>query len=68
MLVDDKHDLIQKAVGSWIREAGKKEKKRLLDFLDNYAAIMPRTMLRYATERLDPKQRDFYLTKNLSIS
>jgi len=66
LLVDDKHDLIQKAVGSWIREAGKKEKKRLLDFLDNYAAVMPRTMLRYAAERLDPKQRDFYLNKSLS--
>jgi len=68
LLLDDKHDLIQKAVGSWIREAGKKEKKRLLDFLDNFAAVMPRTMLRYATERLDPKQREFYMKKNLNIS
>lgn len=63
MLVDDKHDLIHKAVGSWIREAGKKDKKRLVEFLDNYAAVMPRTMLRYAIERLDKKQRDFFLNK-----
>ena len=63
ILVDDKHDLIQKAVGSWIREAGKKDKKRLIDFLDNYAAVMPRTMLRYAIEKLERKQRDFFLNK-----
>jgi 3-methyladenine DNA glycosylase AlkD len=63
ILVGDKDDLIHKAVGSWIREAGKKDKLKLLDFLDNYAAVMPRTMLRYATERLDKKQKDFYLGK-----
>jgi len=63
ILVDDKHDLIQKAVGSWIREAGKKDKKRLIDFLDNYAAVMPRTMLRYAIEKLERKQREFFLNK-----
>jgi 3-methyladenine DNA glycosylase AlkD len=63
ILVGDKHDLIHKAVGSWIREAGKKDKKRLIDFLDEYAAVMPRTMLRYATERLEKKQRDFFLMR-----
>jgi len=63
ILIDDKHDLIHKAVGSWIREAGKKDKKRLIDFLDNYAAVMPRTMLRYAMEKLEKKQRDYFLNK-----
>ena len=63
ILVGDKHDLIHKAVGSWIREAGKKDKKRLIDFLDEYAAVMPRTMLRYATEKLEKKQRDYFLMK-----
>ena len=63
MLVGDKHDLIHKAVGSWIREAGKRDKKRLVDFLEDYAAVMPRTMLRYAIERLEKKQRDFFLMK-----
>ena len=63
ILVGDKHDLIHKAVGSWVREAGKRDKKRLVDFLDEYAAVMPRTMLRYATERLEKKQRDFFLMK-----
>ena len=63
LLVNDKHDLINKAVGSWIREAGKKDKKRLIDFLDSYSAVMPRTMLRYAIEKLEMKQRDFFLNK-----
>jgi len=63
ILVGDKHDLIHKAVGSWIREAGKKDKKRLIDFLDEYAAVMPRTMLRYATEKLEKKQRDYFLMR-----
>lgn len=63
MLVGDKHDLIHKAVGSWIREAGKQNKKRLIDFLDQYAAVMPRAMLRYATEKLEKKQREFFMTR-----
>jgi 3-methyladenine DNA glycosylase AlkD len=63
MLVADKHDLIHKAVGSWIREAGKKDQQMLINFLDKYSARMPRTMLRYATEHLDKKLRDSYLDK-----
>jgi 3-methyladenine DNA glycosylase AlkD len=60
-LLNDKHDLIHKAVGSWIREAGKRDKKQLLGFLDNYAKVMPRTMLRYAIEKLNPGQKKFYM-------
>lgn len=61
MLVHDPHDLVQKAVGGWVREAGKKNLQKLIDFLDNYSATMPRTMLRYAIEHLEKKQRDHYL-------
>jgi 3-methyladenine DNA glycosylase AlkD len=61
ILVDDKEDLVQKAVGGWVREAGKKDKKMLLAFLDQYAATMPRTTLRYAIEHLDKKQKDYYM-------
>ena len=61
ILVHDPHDLVQKAVGGWVREAGKKNPQKLIDFLDNYAATMPRTMLRYAIEHLEKKQRDHYL-------
>ena len=61
ILVNDKHDLIQKAVGSWIREAGKKDELALVEFLDAHASSMPRVMLRYAVEKLDKKTRDAYL-------
>lgn len=61
ILVNDKHDLIQKATGGWLREAGKKDRQKLLDFLDKHAATMPRTALRYAIEHLDKKLRNKYL-------
>jgi 3-methyladenine DNA glycosylase AlkD len=60
LLINDDHDLIQKAVGSWIREAGKRDKPRLIEFLDEYAKSMPRTTLRYATEKLSPKEKKYY--------
>lgn len=63
ILVSDKHELIQKAVGSWIREAGKKDRLVLIEFLDQFAASMPRTMLRYAIEKLDKKEKAFYMKK-----
>ena len=60
ILCHDKHDLIHKATGWMLREAGKKEPDRLLLFLDQQAASMPPTMLRYAMEHLDKKQQDYY--------
>lgn len=62
MLLNDEHDLIHKATGGWLREAGKKDRQKLLVFLDKYAATMPRTALRYAIEHLDKKQRDHYMS------
>ena len=62
ILPGDDHDLIHKATGGWLREAGKKDGQRLLRFLDGYAATMPRTMLRYAIEHLDGEQRAHYLS------
>lgn len=61
MLIHDPHDLIQKAVGSWIREAGKRDHQQLIGFLNTYAATMPRIMLRYAIEKLDKKLKDVYM-------
>ena len=61
MLLNDTHDLIHKATGGWLREAGKKDRQGLLSFLDTYAATMPRTALRYAIEHLDKEQRKHYL-------
>ena len=62
LLVKDDQDLIHKATGWALREAGKKDRKRLLGFLDKHAATMPRTSLRYAIEHFDKKLRDYYLS------
>lgn len=60
-LVDDDEDLIHKAAGGWLREAGKKDRQQWLRFLDKYAATMPRTMLRYSIGHLDKEQRAHYM-------
>lgn len=68
MLGDDSHDLIHKAVGWMLREAGKKDETRLRKFLDQYAATMPRTMLRYSIERLPSQDRQAYMRqKELTV-
>lgn len=62
ILLHDKHDLIQKAVGWMLREVGKRaDQALLLAFLDIHAATMPRTSLRYAIEHLSPQTRSHYL-------
>ncbi len=61
LLLNDKHDLIHKAVGWMLREVGKRcSQKTLEDFLAPYYKKMPRTMLRYAIERLPPGKRNAY--------
>ncbi len=61
LLVKDKEDLIHKATGWMLRFAGDKDKQKLKSFLDKYAATMPRTLLRYSIEKLDKKQREYYM-------
>jgi len=63
MLIDDEQDLIHKATGWMLRAAGGVDRARLVDFLDKYAASMPRVTLRYATEHFDKEQRAKYLER-----
>jgi 3-methyladenine DNA glycosylase AlkD/ADP-ribose pyrophosphatase YjhB (NUDIX family) len=63
-LLDDREDLIHKAVGWMLREAGKRDPDGLAGFLAAYCTKMPRTMLRYAIERLPASQRQTYLRKS----
>ena len=57
------HDLIQKAVGWMLREMGKRDKTPLKDFLDKYHTSLPRTLLRYAIEKLSPEERAYYMQR-----
>ncbi len=61
MLVNDKEDLVRKATGWMLRTAGDKDRKALLGFLDEYAATMPRVLLRYSIEKLDKNEREHYM-------
>jgi DNA alkylation repair enzyme. len=51
------HDLLQKAVGWLLREAGKRDEQRLKDWLSSRCQTMPRTMLRYAVEKFSEEER-----------
>jgi 3-methyladenine DNA glycosylase AlkD len=61
-LLSDKHDLIHKAVGWLLREAGKLSQDELLEFLRKNYGRLPRTTLRYAIERFDPIDRKSWLS------
>ena len=55
------HDLLQKAVGWLLREAGKRDEQRLKDWLLSRYQSMPRTMLRYAIEKFPESERTLFL-------
>lgn len=57
MLLDDRHDLIHKAIGWVLREAGIVDRRKLLAFLKTHYARLPRTALRYAIEHFSVEER-----------
>ena len=63
-LLSHSHDLIHKATGWMLREVGKKDMEALDDFLERYCTTMPRTALRYAIEKKDEAERQYWLRQS----
>lgn len=61
LLLDDRHDLMHKAIGWMLREVGRKDPDVLRRFLGRHSGSMPRTMLRYATGKLSPVERNLWM-------
>ena len=57
VLLGDRHDLIHKATGWMLREVGKRDRSTMVAFVERHRSEMPRTMLRYAIEKLEPAER-----------
>ncbi len=64
MMMHHPHDLMRKATGWMLREAGKRDSDRLYRYIDSHKHEMPRTMLRYAIERFDPATRKHLMGKS----
>jgi 3-methyladenine DNA glycosylase AlkD len=63
LFLTHRHDLMHKATGWMLREVGKRDEQALTDFLDRFHRVMPRTMLRYAIERLTAEQKACYMQR-----
>ncbi len=66
ILLNDKHDLIQKAVGWMLREVGKRCGQNIEEeFLQEYYTSMPRTMLRYSLEHFSEQKKKYYMQRKV---
>lgn len=63
LFMNTKHDLMKKAVGWMLREAGKRDANQLRNFLNEYKPVMPRTMLRYAIEKFSESERREFMKR-----
>lgn len=62
-LLHHPHDLMRKAVGWMLREMGKRDRDLLVQFLEKYCKVMPRTMLRYAIEKFPEEERKEFMKR-----
>ena len=66
-MMQHSHDLMHKAIGWMLREAGKRDSERLYDYVMSHRADMPRTMLRYAIEKFSPKRARYSHETRLTL-
>ncbi len=59
-LLDDEHEYVQKAVGTWVRHAGKQDQEHLLEFIEEHAPDIQRTTLTTMIENLTKAQKEYY--------
>lgn len=64
ILLEDHEDLINKAVGWILRETGKKDEAKLIDFLKKHYKYLKRVTLRYAIEKFEKNKRNEFLKGN----
>ena len=63
LMMHHPHDLMHKAIGWMLREAGKRDADRLYNYVMSHRADMPRTMLRYAIEKFSPEERSILMKR-----
>ncbi len=63
LMMHHPHDLMHKAIGWMLREAGKRDANRLYNYVMSHRADMPRTMLRYAIEKFSPAERSILMKR-----